>query len=406
MMTHPGMMLASSQPHMINPQPGVMVSQSGYTQGMMASGQPPPQMMQTIGSQPHMGQPMGQPCHMVQPPHMNVSTSQQQPMGSSAPQVQISGQQAFMHQQQQQLGPSQSMFSGGGQPRSPALVPGGPLSQQLTPGGPPSTGGPPSNNPQTPVNPASMNPASQQTVPTPATPQQAPSSVQSSAASQEVPTSVPSIVPPDPISLAKNLILKDLRHSLMELNRSAAEFIHPKPQQSQLDASGGVSHNPLSVNPQSVNPQSVNPQSVNPLSVNPSSVKSMDEPKSVESPDKKIALSPKDAYLNSLNNFLAIVDQIEMNLVLIQEAQKQCTRFDKMFTGELKAVGEMATANYSQHAQGYIESTGRVRNAIDRTLHNLSSQLEKVRAAQANSRNLVGEVKMETDARESIDEMY
>lgn len=71
--------------------------------------------------------------------------------------------------------------------------------------------------------------------------------------------------------------------------------------------------------------------------------------------------------------------------MLILEAQKQCTRFDKMFTGELKAVGDMANANYSQYALGYLESTNRVRGAIDRTLHSLSAQIEKVRTAQAHA---------------------
>lgn len=72
--------------------------------------------------------------------------------------------------------------------------------------------------------------------------------------------------------------------------------------------------NPPSANPQSVNPQSVNPMSVNPMSVNPSSVKS-DEPKSVESPEKKVPLAPKDAYNSAMDEFLAICDQIEANLV-------------------------------------------------------------------------------------------
>lgn len=41
---------------------------------------------------------------------------------------------------------------------------------------------------------------------------------------------------------------------------------------------------------------------------------------------------------------------------LVQEAQKQCVRFDKMFAGELKAVGEMANVNYSQYAQDMLLS--------------------------------------------------
>lgn len=74
--------------------------------------------------------------------------------------------------------------------------------------------GPSSNNPQTPLTMPSMNPSSQQ-IGTPVTPQQAPSSVQTSASTVESNSGGLSIVPPDPISLAKNLILKDLRYSLI-----------------------------------------------------------------------------------------------------------------------------------------------------------------------------------------------
>lgn len=56
-----------------------------------------------------------------------------------------------------------------------------------------------------------MNPASQQH-PTPATPQQAPSSVQSLPPQE--PPAAPAELPPDPINVARLLILKDLRHSI------------------------------------------------------------------------------------------------------------------------------------------------------------------------------------------------
>ncbi|MFH4975954.1 hypothetical protein AB6A40_002663 [Gnathostoma spinigerum] len=383
MVSMPNMMMSSSQPHMMNPQTTVMVSQSGYQQGIMI-GQPT--MMTSGGSQPHMGQPMAQgmmsmsgphmSSNMVPTSHMGINTSQHQPMGNTGQPIQLNTQQVYMtHQQPQVMASSQPMFTVGvpTQPRSPMV--------NVNPGGPPSTG-PPSNNPQTPINPASINPPSQQPVNTPATPQQAPLSVQSQAAI-DVSTCSPSTQPTDPVALAKSLILRDLRHSLLDLNRKGAELIRPSSsrQQHQVDAAS-TSHNPLSVNPQSVNPQSVNP-----LSVNPSSVKSLDEPKSVDSPDKKIVLSPKDAYLNSMNNFIAICDQIEMNLVLIQESQRQCNRFDKMFTGEVK--------NYTSSAQGYIEHTGSIRGAIDRTLHNLSSMLEKVRAAENQSHEQSSNIKME-----------
>lgn len=101
-------------------------------------------------------------------------------------------------------------------------------------------------------------------------------------------------------------------------SKTAAEVIRPSTSRQQQDTSGATTHNPMSVNPQSVNPQSVNPQSVNPLSANPSSVKSLDEPKSVENMEKKI-LSPCEAYVNSFDNFLAICDQIETDVVSFAE---------------------------------------------------------------------------------------
>lgn len=58
---------------------------------------------------------------------------------------------------------------------------------------------------------SNLNPASQQ-APTPATPQQAPSSVQSNT--QETQPNTPTVVPPDPVAITKNLALKDLRHTI------------------------------------------------------------------------------------------------------------------------------------------------------------------------------------------------
>lgn len=75
--------------------------------------------------------------------------------------------------------------------------------------------------------------------------------------------------------------------------------------------------------------------------------------------------------------------------MVVQEAQKQCVKFDKMFASELKAVGEMANVNYSQYAQGYVESTTRVRNAISRTLRNLNATMERMNAARIVSFNEV-----------------
>uniref|UniRef100_A0A915Q4E4 Mediator of RNA polymerase II transcription subunit 29 n=1 Tax=Setaria digitata TaxID=48799 RepID=A0A915Q4E4_9BILA len=375
MMSHPGMVITSQQ--MINTPQGVMVSQAGYPQGMINTAQPPPQMMP---SQAHMGQQMmNTHLGVVQGLNQSSHISAQHQQMQSMQQVQMTPQQAYIQHQQHQQGMSHPNFVNG-QARSPAVGPGPQGMSQGTPGGPPSTGGPPSNNPQTPLNAiSSLNPSSQQ-VSTPATPQQAPSSVQSTTTQENM--STPTIVPPDPVSLARNLLLRDLRYSLQEWSKTAAEVIRPLNLRQQQDGSGATTtHNPMSVNPQSVNPQSVNPQSVNPLSANPSSVKSLDEPKSVENLEKKI-LSPSEAYINSFDYFLGTCDQIENDIMVVQEAQKQSVKFDKMFAGELKIVGEMANVNYSQYAQGYVESTARVRNAITRTLKNLNATMERMNASK------------------------
>jgi len=94
----------------------------------------------------------------------------------------------------------------------------------------------------------------------------------------------------DPVSLARILILRDLRKAMQEVNQAAERLVGEKISQQQqqlkhahehlLEKSGPKSQlgaplsvapastavqNPLSVNPQSVNPPSVNqPQSVNP----------------------------------------------------------------------------------------------------------------------------------------------
>uniref|UniRef100_A0A0N5ALU4 Mediator of RNA polymerase II transcription subunit 29 n=1 Tax=Syphacia muris TaxID=451379 RepID=A0A0N5ALU4_9BILA len=424
MMQHPGMMISSSQPQMMTQkclrnnlhlfsnevlqQPGIMVSQAGYSQTMV---QQMPQMMATMGQQPHIGQPMnqammqqqqqqqqqphigqpqigqpqigqpqigqpqigqpqigqsqigqpqiGQPQSLVQATHMTVPMSQAQAQ-VVANASHMTSQQVYMsHPQRAVVQQAQSTVSTAplyAQPRnSPHSVP-APLSQ-----GPPSTGGPASNNPQTP-----MNPASQQH-PTPATPQQAPSSVQSLPPQESV--TVQAELPPDPICVARLLILKDLRHSIEKLSRATSEYF------------GSALGNPPSANPQSVNPQSVNPMSVNPMSVNPSSVKS-DEPKSVEAPEKKAALTPKDVYNNALDEFLAVCDQIETNLLVFQEAQRQFKGFDKMLNGQVLTPNDLANVNYPAFAQSYIDLTTRLRNAIRSTVDNNNAVLQQLRAAR------------------------
>lgn len=90
-------------------QGGGMVTQQGYPQGMMSSGQAPPQMMAVISSQSHMipmGQPMMTTSHVgnaqgiTQSQHINIITSQHQQIGPSTQQMQMTPQQSFMQHQQ------------------------------------------------------------------------------------------------------------------------------------------------------------------------------------------------------------------------------------------------------------------------------------------------------------------
>lgn len=173
-------------------------------------------------------------------------------------------------------------------------------------------------------------------------------------------TQPPAAVQPDidPIATSKMLILKDLRRTIVDLNLCAEKVVEnflsestgvstttgerPEERRSNIigaSTTGGPHSNlgiggPHSTGPHSNlgfgGPNSVNPHSVqNPLSVNPQSVSAI-PPGSVKSGSatdefgkKEIELSAKEQYDMAKNSFMNVCDNIENNMKLILEVNRQ-----------------------------------------------------------------------------------
>uniref|UniRef100_A0A914WUQ3 Mediator of RNA polymerase II transcription subunit 29 n=1 Tax=Plectus sambesii TaxID=2011161 RepID=A0A914WUQ3_9BILA len=230
-----------------------------------------------------------------------------------------------------------------------------PTSSQLSTGGPLSVGHP-GSNPQTPMQnaPGSANPMSQQPM--------------SAAPTPSFPPGTEPNLPSDPVALIKQLIIKDLRQSLIELNKAAAEVIKQKAK----SIHGAEAMNPASV---------INPMSVNPMSANPGSVKSVDnDPKSVDnrSPEKPVKpTSPNEQFLNAYDQFFAVCDQVEKQFMLIQESCRQAKVFDKLVpTDLLNRMAQQAVDvnGYLPYAQGYVDSSDKLLKSLLRCIDNVTAQ--------------------------------
>ncbi|KAK6028840.1 hypothetical protein OSTOST_05071 [Ostertagia ostertagi] len=293
-------------------------------------GQPPNmQQQQMMYNQQHMmGRQMGQ---------MGVQRQLTSILGSSLGNV------SQQHMQMQQ-------------PRSPMTSSVGP--QQLTPGGGPgsqapgstlaaaSAGGPTSVGPMSVQPHTPMNPASQQTIPQPSSVQQGPASVApgTPASNQPAPQSSSTGEPTqpylqDPVAHSKQLIMKDLRFSIIDLNRRAGEALK--------DLRAGN------------------------------------------------APSNSNEYLKAMDNLFAVCDEIEGNLILVCETQKQMSKMEKIFDkdalkehmgfsdakGRLIGSDDDSGANLAA-VNTYIDQTKQLQAAFDRAFSHVGRTLETIRRRQ------------------------
>ncbi|KAL6728151.1 hypothetical protein Aduo_009953 [Ancylostoma duodenale] len=398
-----------NQQHMM----GRPIGQMGVQRQMYGqdSGMPQQQGQMQMHFAPQQQQmQMGQP-QMNQMPQLQQQQPQQQGMGHQQPmqmglQQQLGGQQMGMQQQQmvqqQQMGQQQqsvqqqphsqqgqppmgqqSMLSGqtqlgsmlGGslgsvsqqhmqmqQPRSP-MTTGSVGPQQLTPGGGPgsqapgstlaaaSAGGPTSVGPMSVQPHTPMNPASQQALAQPSSVQPGPASVAPAtpASNQPAPqASSSTAVEPthpylqDPVAHSKQLIMKDLRFSIIDLNRRAGEALK----------------------------------------------------------DLRAGNTPSNSneYLKAMDNLFAVCDEIEGNLILVCETQKQMSKMEKIFDKDAMRAGEqhVGFSNLKGRHMGgdddsgahlsavntYIDQTKQLQAAFDRAFSHVGRTLETIRRRQ------------------------
>ncbi|VDM58425.1 unnamed protein product [Angiostrongylus costaricensis] len=372
-----------NQQHMIGRQMGQMgVQRQMYTQD---SGMSQQSQMQMHFSQQQQMQQMSQQ-QMSQMPQLQLQQQQQPSVGHQQQmqmgmQQHLSGQQMGIQQQQQQQQQQQMVQQQSiqqhmqqTQQMSQQQMHSGQTQQQLTPGGGPgsqppgstlavaSAGGPTSVGPMSVQPHTPMNPSSQQAIAQPSSVQPGPPSVApGTPASNQPPPQAPTMGEPadlylqDPVAHSKQLIMKDLRFCIVDLNRRAGEALK------DLKA-GNVPSN-------------------------------------------------SNEYLKAMDNLFAVCDEIEGNLVLVCETQKQMSRMEKIFDKDAMKFGEQhpnysdskarnvgseddSTAYFSA-VNTYIDQTRQLQAAFDRAFSHVGRTLETIRRRQNMSSNAEQVVKME-----------
>ncbi|KAJ1363524.1 hypothetical protein KIN20_023409 [Parelaphostrongylus tenuis] len=143
----------------------------------------------------------------------------------------------------------------------------------------------------------------------------------------------------DPVAHSKQLIMKDLRFTIVDLNRRACEALK------DLRA-GNVPSN-------------------------------------------------SNEYLKAMDNLFAVCDEIEGNLVLVCETQKQMSKMEKIFDKDAMKSGEQHTgysdpkarsdddsSAYFSAVNTYIDQTRQLQAAFDRAFSHVGRTLETIRRRQ------------------------
>ncbi|KJH53138.1 hypothetical protein DICVIV_00636 [Dictyocaulus viviparus] len=312
--------------------------------------------MQMHFSQQQQMQQMSQQQMSQMPPQMQTQQQQQMQMASMMGGSLGSVSQQHM-QMQQPCSPVTS--SVGPQQLTPSAGPGSQTSGStlvVNAGGPTSVG-PMSVQPHTP-----MNPSSQQAIQQPSSVQAGPASVAPGTPASNQPASQPptlgepaEVYFQDPVAQSKQLIMKDLRFCIIDLNRRAGEALK------DLRA-GNVPSN-------------------------------------------------SNEYLKAMDNLFAVCDEIEGNLILVCETQKQMSKMEKIFDKDVTKSGEANTgysdskarnlgndddsSAYFSAVNAYIDQTKELQAAFDRAFSHVGRTLETIRKRQNMSRNIERDVKME-----------
>ncbi|CAP35742.3 Protein CBR-MDT-29 [Caenorhabditis briggsae] len=129
----------------------------------------------------------------------------------------------------------------------------------------------------------------------------------------------------DPVDLVRNLVQKDLRMSVVEMNKRGAELLHQK------------------------------------------------EEGAIKEEDRQ-------QYKRATNDFHAVCDEIDRTLTTIMETAKQITKLDKVFQDRTsKEIDGEAMVN---SVQKFVDETGIVQKMFDDTVNSVTSTMEKMRRRQ------------------------
>lgn len=256
----------------------------------------------------------------------------------------------------------------------------------------------------------------------------------------------------DPVGMAKMLILKDLRRSIVDLNMCADKIVegllstggtssassHAAPaggigtspatgekhdeKKTTTTIAAGIGASPHSIGPQSnlgFGPHSANPHSVqnplsvqNPQSVNPQSVSALGPPGSVRSIDEsttttaagKREMSLSEQYEMAKNTFMNVCDNIQRNMLLVLEVNKQQAKLFNPQTGlamawqPLAATSDLSSSTLQQALHGFTEQMNADKQAIRANIDDLNALMKLVsgdRSSAPTSAAAAAAIKME-----------
>lgn len=130
----------------------------------------------------------------------------------------------------------------------------------------------------------------------------------------------------DPVDLVRNLVQKDLRMSVVEMNRRGADLLEQKHDGGQIK----------------------------------------DEDKA--------------QYKRATNDFHAVCDEIDRTLTTIMETAKQITKLDKVFME--RTTKEIDGEYMVNSVQNFVDNTDIVQKMFDETVGSVTATMEKMRRRQ------------------------
>ncbi|KAI6190219.1 hypothetical protein M3Y97_00093000 [Aphelenchoides bicaudatus] len=215
--------------------------------------------------------------------------------------------------------------------------------------------------------PMSQNPSVYQPVQTP----NQPTPGQPTPGSQQKPTqqNPPQPFPTDPLQANKVLILKELRRAIREVSQNASYLLSLKFSTETRNPPSVPNYQALSVG---------NPASANPGSNNPTPQK----------PSEEDIQTARERYLQAVQQFLAVTDNIERNYATIIQANREFNRFDALALPNVKVPSDLSIHPYIDMIQSSLDIISEDNAAVDRAINDMNRIFNKIKEVESNNQKM------------------